>query len=274
MSNKNSKVIEEFGDEWTEFNYSSVDIRKLKENFEEYFNIIPDNFFSNKSVGFDMGCGSGRWAQFVAPKVKHLNCIEPSNAINVAKHNLRNFKNISYYNETTDTCSIEKGTQDFGYCLGVLHHIPNTEKALGDCSNLLKKGGFLLIYMYYNFENKPIWFRLIWKISDFLRTLISILPKSPKLFFCNLIAYLIYFPLSKAALYLEKLGLNVENIPLSEYRNKPFYQSKNDALDRFGTRLEQRFSKLQISEMLKKTGFDNIKFSTKAPYWCCVAVKK
>lgn len=89
-----------------------------------------------------------------------------------------------------------------------------------------------------------------------------------------MIAYIIYFPLSKAALYLEKLGLNVENIPLSEYRNKPFYQSKNDALDRFGTRLEQRFSKKQISEMLKKTGFDNIKFSTKAPYWCCVAVKK
>ena len=32
-----------------------------------------------------MGCGSGRWAQFVAPRVKKLFCIDPSEAINVAK---------------------------------------------------------------------------------------------------------------------------------------------------------------------------------------------
>ena len=33
-----------------------------------------------------MGCGSGRWANFIAPKVKILNCIEPSKqALDVAK---------------------------------------------------------------------------------------------------------------------------------------------------------------------------------------------
>ena len=95
-----------------------------------------------------------------------------------------------------------------------------------------------------------------------------------KKFICNQIAYIIYFPLSKFAYYIEKLGFNVENIPLSEYRHKPFYQSKNDALDRFGTKLEQRFSKSQIQEMLENTGFENIKFSNKPPYWCCVATKK
>ena len=274
MNNKNPKVIEEFGDEWTEFNYSKIDTKILKQNFEEYFDIIPNNFFSNNSVGFDMGCGSGRWAQFVAPKVKHLNCIEPSEAINVAQSNLKKFKNISYFNQTTDTCTIEKESQDFGYCLGVLHHIPDTEKALSDCASLLKKGSYFLIYVYYNFENKPIWFRSIWKLSDYLRKVISRSPKSVKMFFCSFIAYTIYFPLSRTSFFLEKLGLNVQNIPLSEYRHKPFYQCKNDALDRFGTRLEQRFSKAQISEMLRKTGFDNVKFSSKPPYWCCIATKK
>lgn len=274
MNNKNTKVIQEFGDEWIKYNYSNIDTKKLKENFDEYFDVVPDNFFSNKSTGFDMGCGSGRWAQFVSPKVKHLNCVEPSKAINIAKKNLKNFKNISYYNETTENCSIKKESQDFGYCLGVIHHIPNTEKALSDCCKLLKKGGYFLIYVYYNFENKPIWFKLLWKLSDFIRRLISVLPKFPKMFLCNLIAYTIYYPLSKIALCFEKLGLNVDNIPLSEYRKKPFYQSKNDALDRFGTRLEKRFSKAQITEMLEKTGFHKIKFSTKAPYWCCIAVKK
>ena len=32
-----------------------------------------------------MGCGSGRWAKLISPKVKLLNCIEPSNAIEIAK---------------------------------------------------------------------------------------------------------------------------------------------------------------------------------------------
>ena len=274
MRNENTKIIEEFGDEWTKFTYSKIDTKKLKKNFNEYFSIVPKNFISKKSIGFDMGCGTGRWAQFVASKVKHLNCVEPSNAIDVAKYNLRNFKNISYYKETIDVCSIKKKTQDFGYCLGVLHHIPNTQKGLIDCGKLLKKGSPFLIYMYYNFENKPLWFRLIWKSSDIFRKLISRLPKKIKMFFCEIIAFTVYFTFAKIAYYLEKIGINVENLPLSEYRNKPFYQSRQYELNRFGTRLEQRFSKYQIIKMLEKAGFHRIKFSKSPPYCCCIAFKK
>jgi len=274
MNNKDDKVIEEFGDEWTDFNYSEIDTEKLKENFEQYFFVFPWDLISNESTGFDMGCGSGRWAQFVAPRVKHLNCVEPSNAIDVARNNLKKFDNISFLKETTETCSLQEGSQDFGYSLGVLHHIPNTEVALKDCAKLLKKGAPLLLYLYYNFENKPLWFRVTWKVSDYLRKIISLLPKPAKKAACNIIAYTVYFPLSRAAYLLEKVGLNVANIPLSDYRHKPFYQCRNDALDRFGTRLEQRFSKAQITEMLERTGFEDIKFSPNTPYWCCVTLKK
>ena len=92
------------------------------------------------AVGFDMGCGTGRWAQFVSPKVKTLNCVEPSDAIYMAKKKLINNGNVIFYNETTENCSIVPGSQDFGYCLGVLHHIPNTQNALNDCTKLLKSG--------------------------------------------------------------------------------------------------------------------------------------
>ena len=44
-----------------------------------------------------MGCGSGRWAQFVAPKVGTLNCIEPStSAIKVAIENLKYNNNCEF----------------------------------------------------------------------------------------------------------------------------------------------------------------------------------
>ena len=72
---------------------------------------------------------------------------------------------------------------------------------------------------------------------------------------------------------LELIRLNVDNIPLSDYRNKSFYIMQNDALDRFGTKLEQRFSKKEISEMLSNAGFGNITFSENTPYWTCISYK-
>ncbi len=274
MSNHDEKVIKDFGDEWTKFSYESLDEAKLKENFDQYFGIFPWDLLPTDAVGFDMGCGTGRWAKYVAPKVKTLNCIEPSNAIIVAKQNLCEKKNIKYFKETTENCSLIPSSQDFGYCLGVLHHIPNTQEALNDCTKLLKSGAPILLYLYYNFDKKPIWFKTIWKFSDYIRKFISISPKPVKYLLASLIAYLVYFPLVRSAYVLEKMGFNVENIPLSDYRNKPFYQCKNDALDRFGTRLEQRFSKSEITKMLINSGCENVEFSQSTPYWCCVAFKK
>ena len=274
MSNKDEKVIEEFGEEWTKFDYSSINTEKLKENFDQYFSIFPWDVLPKDAVGFDMGCGTGRWAQFVAPKVKTLNCVEPSDALNAAKKNLINNKNITFRKETTENCSLSLGSQDFGYCLGVLHHIPNTQEALNDCTKLLKSGAPILLYLYYSFENKPLWFKALWKVSDYIRKFISISPKPIKHFLAALIALLVYFPLSRSAYILEKIGLNVENIPLADYRKKPFYQCKNDSLDRFGTRLEQRFSKSQITEMLTKADCTGVEFSPNTPFWCCIAFKK
>ena len=44
---------------------------------------------------------------------------------------------------------------------------------------------------------------------------------------------------------------------------------RNDALDRFGTKLEQRFSKKEISEMIFRAQFDvtTLVFSEVEPFW-------
>ena len=49
---------------------------------------------------------------------------------------------------------------------------------------------------------------------------------------------------------------------------------KTDSLDRFGTRLEKRFSKDEIKTMLSESGFRDIKFSEKMPHWVAIAYKK
>ena len=128
--------------------------------------------------------------------------------------------------------------------------------------------------MYYRFDNKPIWFKIIWKISDTIRKLISKLPFKIKLIITKIIALTIYFPLTRLSLIIEKLGYDISNMPISSYRNNSFYTMKTDALDRFGTKIEHRFTKKEISNMMQKAGLIDIKFSEKVPYWVAVGQKK
>jgi hypothetical protein len=56
----------------------------------------------------------------------------------------------------------------------------------------------------------------------------------------------------------------------------PFVMLANDSLDRFGTSLEQRFNKAEITEMLLKADFDisTLVFSEKEPFWTFAIQKK
>jgi hypothetical protein len=49
---------------------------------------------------------------------------------------------------------------------------------------------------------------------------------------------------------------------------------RTDALDRFGTRLEQRFTQQEIVQMMERVGLDHIRLSDSVPFWCAVGQKK
>ncbi len=221
-----------------------------------------------------MGCGSGRWAKVMAQKVGTLHCIDASHvALAEARKNLSQFNNCHFECASVADVSIEDASQDFGYCLGVLHHIPDTQAGLKSCADKLKSGAPFLLYLYYKLENKPWWFQKIWRFSDLFRQFICQLPFGIKHWLCQLIALIVYWPLSRASLLLEKLGFNVDDIPLSAYRNKSLYFLRTDALDRFGTKREARFTKGEIASMMRVAGFKDISFSDKTPYWVAVGIK-
>lgn len=274
--NIDDKVVEEFGKEWSKFDQSWLAGRlDLHEMFDSYFHIFPWNKLPGNSVGFDLGCGSGRWAKFVAPRVGKLHCIDPSQAaLNVAKNNLADTKNCEFHLAGVDTIPLPDACSDFGYSLGVLHHIPDTEAGIKACVSKLKPGAPFLVYLYYAFDNKPLWFKMIWRLSNLLRLFISRSPFMMKYFLCQFIAATIYYPIAKLSLLFEKAGFCVQNFPLSYYRSRSFYVMRNDALDRFGTRLERRFTQKEINKMLVNAGLTNIKFSSTAPYWCAIGFKK
>jgi SAM-dependent methyltransferase len=272
-ANIDKQVVAGFGDEWSRFDQSALTDDELQRMFDNYFNIFPWEKVARDAVGFDLGCGSGRWAKLVAPRVGKLYLFDPSpDALAVAKRNLASAPNCEFALAGAGDIPLENDSCDFGYSLGVLHHIPDTEAGLRACVAKLQPGAPFLLYLYYSFDNRPAWFRAIWKVSNIIRSGISRLPHGIRYALSQVFAALVYFPLARTALILEKLGMNVANFPLSQYRNNSFYVMRNDALDRFGTRLEKRFSKNEIQEMMERSGLENITFSTTS-FWTAVGYK-
>lgn len=273
--NIDEKVVEDFGSEWSRFDQSRLSKQDHNGMFDSYFHIFPWGKISLKSTGADIGCGSGRWAVLVAPRVGHLHLIDPSeDALKVAKLNLAKNANTSYHMASVDSLPFTDSSLDFAYALGVLHHVPDTRAAIKSIARALKPGAPFLVYLYYALDQRPWWFRALWRTSDSARRLISVLPKSMKNICCDLIALTIYLPLARLAWLLDKLGALPDVWPLSYYRDRAFYVLRTDALDRFGTRLEQRFTRMEIRRLMEEAGFEKIEFSEAQPFWSAVGFKR
>jgi SAM-dependent methyltransferase len=269
-TNIDPKVVEGFGQEWAAYDQVPLDVGEYRALFEGYFGIFPFASLPEAAEGFDLGCGSGRWAAGVVtrPEIGTLHCIDPSpQALGVARRRLAGEARVRFHVAAADTIPLPDGSQDFGYSLGVLHHIPDTRAALADCVRKLKPGAPFLVYLYYSMDNKPAWYRALWAATDVVRQGVCRLPFPARRAVTAGLAAAVYWPLARGAALAERAGLKVSNLPLSAYRDASFYTMRTDSLDRFGTRLEQRFSRAEIAGMMTEAGLGEIVFSEREPYW-------
>ncbi|MBV8546769.1 MAG: class I SAM-dependent methyltransferase [Acidobacteria bacterium] len=268
MRNVDDAVVDGFGDEWSRFDQSEVPELETQQRFEEYFGIFPWHELPPAAVGLDLGCGSGRWARLVAPRVGRLLCFDASRAAaDVAKRMLAGVENAEVAVAAIDELPVPDASADFAYSLGVLHHIPDTGAALRACVRKVRPGAPFLVYLYYRFDNRPAWYQRLWQLSEVIRHTVSRSPKAIRYAVSQFFAATVYWPLSRLASVAERIGIRVESFPLAYYRNRSFYMMRTDALDRFGTRLEQRFTRAEIESMMRDAGLVDIVFSPRAPFW-------
>jgi ubiquinone/menaquinone biosynthesis C-methylase UbiE len=273
--NLDAKTVAGFGREWGHFDQSRLVGEEYDDLFRAYFGIFPFDELPPNAEGLDLGCGSGRWAAGVAPRVGKLHCVDPAEeALDVARRRLASQRNVEFHLASADALPLPDASQDFGYSLGVLHHIPDTGRAMADAVRKLKPGAPFLVYLYYDFENRPAWFRMLWKGTDAFRQMTCRLPFPVLRSVTTSIAATVYWPLARFSLLAEKAGVDPSYIPLNGYRNRSFYTMRTDALDRFGTRLEQRFSRDQIRQMMIDAGLTDIRFSDTMPFWVACGSKR
>ena len=265
--NMDAATVEGFGKEWSRFSQEVLTDRERAQVFAKYFSLI--DWAKKPQKVLDMGCGSGRWDVLVAPLVGGLVAADASaEALSVAKRNVR-APNVTFVECSPETLPFPDGYFDFIFSLGVLHHLPDTHTAIRSLACKLAPGGTLLLYLYYAFDNRPAWFRGIWRISDLFRRCISRLPFSLRYTVSQVIAFSVYWPLARTAKYFPV----PDSWPLKFYADRSFYFMRTDALDRFGTKLEKRFTKQRIILMLKAARLEDIRFSNSDPFWVCAASK-
>jgi hypothetical protein len=130
------------------------------------------------------------------------------------------------------------------------------------------------LYLYYRLEGRSAAYRAAFHASSALRAVVSRMPARLKTATAELAAVTLYLPCILAAATVKKVAPTRswhEQIPLHYYVGRPWKVVRNDALDRFGTPIERRFNRAEITTMLEAAGLTGVKFGDAMPRWRVIA---
>lgn len=266
--NLDPEIVGSFGSEWKKFGWFSD--AAIETAAGEYFDVIPKETLAGVVHALDAGCGSGRWSRYLSRHVGFVESIDPSEAVLSAAELNRDRPNVRVTRASIDGIPFPDGSFDLAICLGVIHHLPDPALALGRVVLKVREGGLVLVYVYYSLDQRGLLYRALFGAADVVRRMVSSLPDRPKHWICDLIAFGVYLPLVGIARFAAALfgreGVS-EHLPLAYYRNKSLREIRTDALDRFGTSVERRFTRGEFIAMMEAAGLQEIVVSDRAPFW-------
>lgn len=249
-----------FGEEWRSF--SNI-LAEHQDEFGQYFDLVDTTSLANARV-CDLGCGIGRWSYYLTGKCREIVAVDFSDAIFVARRNLRHADNTLFFMADLRRLPFGADFCDFLFCIGVLHHLPTD--CLDEVRKLAKFAPRLLIYLYYALDNRPWYFRLLFRIADSLRRAVSgVRDRRFRAAFTVILAIIGYYPFIALGGLLAPFKL-ARWVPLWEfYRHKSFERVRQDVYDRFFTPIEQRVSRAQIIGL--GDSFSRVSVSEGIPLW-------
>jgi ArsR family transcriptional regulator len=94
----------------------------------------------------DLGCGTGKLSELVAPHVRKVIAVDSSSdMLQAARRRLKDRGNVEVRHGNLEALPIDNTQVDLALMGLVLHHVPDPTKALSECARVLRKGGRVLV---------------------------------------------------------------------------------------------------------------------------------
>lgn len=259
-------VVAGFDYEWSRF--ADVGTPELGKIASGYFDQIAATLFSHEEVVLDAGCGAGRWAYEVASRGARVIALDLGQSIEIASRNTRSLGSVACVQADVQDLPFGAASLDWAYSLGVIHHVARPERAVSELARVVRPDGLVLIYLYYALDGRGRIFQGVFRAVDLVRQLSSRAPRIVTFVIAYAVAALVYFPLARVSHHVSRVSRGLANaMPLSFYRELSFRTMLNDSLDRFGTRVEGRYTREAFVALLRAAGLRDIGVSDRPPFW-------
>jgi 2-polyprenyl-3-methyl-5-hydroxy-6-metoxy-1,4-benzoquinol methylase len=247
------RTASSFAYEWEHFGALRPEWER---NFLDYFKPHAPSWFAGRNV-LDVGAGSGRHSLQAFRLGAHVAAVDVGDAIEVARRNLP--ADVLTVQADAERLPFAESAFDLVAAIGVLHHLPDPERALRGLFRYVRPGGYVHIYLYWLPRQR--WQRGVLQLVTAARIVTTRLPHA--------VLRLLSYPVAAAAfavfvlphrvLRRSALGRRIAlNLPLGTYADYPFGVCVNDQFDRFSAPLERRFEKQEVQRLLLDAGFVNV----------------
>jgi 2-polyprenyl-3-methyl-5-hydroxy-6-metoxy-1,4-benzoquinol methylase/uncharacterized protein YbaR (Trm112 family) len=247
------RTADSFAYEWRHFG----ELRdKWRKNFLDYVRPHSAESFSGCLV-LDVGAGSGRHSRQAAELGADVVAVDFSDAIEVARANLP--ERVLTVQADAEDLPFAPGTFDFVMSIGVLHHLPNPERAFRSLVRYARPGGFVHIYLYW-LPARSMHRRMLRLVTAARRVTVR-LP--------HRVLHAATYPIAAALFLLFVLPYRVlrsfsstqgvaATFPLKAYADYPFRVCVNDQFDRFSAPIEHRYAKEEVAAWFRAAGLEEV----------------
>jgi SAM-dependent methyltransferase len=225
---------------------AEADRRRL---FADFFATFPWHSLPRGAQGLALARGAPELADLVAERGFRIHKFDPTSA------------------DPVDT------PFDFGYALEALQAEADPAAALRACARRLRPGAPFLAYLCYALDNRPRWYRALWRGSAALKTLARRQPPPVQGALAAALAAGVYWPAATAAARLERLGVGVDAWPLASHRSASFSSLRAHVEARLGAAAEPRYRAEELQEILRAAGLERVTVSDRPPFWTALAYK-
>jgi ubiquinone/menaquinone biosynthesis C-methylase UbiE len=247
------RTADSFAYEWERFGVMRDEWAK---NFSDYMRPHTAQSLADKTV-LDIGTGSGRHSFHAAAAGARVTAVDLGASIDVARRNLP--PSVLTVQADAEALPFEPASFDLVMSIGVLHHMPDTERALRSITRYAKPGGHVHIYLYWVPEQ--VWHKRVLEAVTAVRRVTVRLPHRLLHALCYPLAALLQVTVVvpyRALRRRPRTGRLAAALPLKTYADYPFSVLVNDQFDRFSAPLERRFTADEVRAAMQAAGLEDV----------------